>query len=103
MTNRRITYDADDGSPYAQLLARLERYSRAVAEGEHATAVRAAEDVRRTAEQLSDRALLAAIDGHASGRSLAAALGVVHGTVQHRIKQARARLHGTNNDEENQG
>lgn len=99
MTNRRITYDADDGSPYAQLLAQLERYTRAVAEGEHATAVRAAEDVRRTAEQLSDRALLAAIDGHASGRSLAAALGVVHGTVQHRIKQARARLdEGTDED-----
>lgn len=101
MTNRRITYDADDGSPYARLLAQLERYTRAVAEGEHAAAVRAAEDVRQAAEGLSDRALLDAIDGHASGRSLAAALGVVHGTVQHRIKQARARLR--TDDEENQG
>lgn len=98
MTNRRITYDADDGSRYAELLAQLESYTRAVAEGEHAAAVCAAEAVRQAAEGLSDHALLSAVDGHVSGRSIAAELGVVHGTVQHRIKQARARLHAASDE-----
>ena len=99
MTNRRIEYNAHDGSHYAQLLNQMDAYSRAVADGDQAAAAGAADQVRQLAEQLSDHALLAAVDGHASGRSIAAQLGVVHGTVQYRIKQARARAES---DEEDQ-
>ena len=91
MANRRIEYDAQDGSHYSQVLNLLSAYREAIEAGNSASAAGAADRAAHLAETLADHALL---DADQSERAIAADMGVPRSTVQYRIKRARARIHG---------
>lgn len=95
MSQRRISYDPDDGSQHSEALGELDQYARATNADDRLTAAAAADRARTATRRLSDEALLQANETH-SARQLAAELGLAHGTVNHRLRQARR----TNSDHE---
>ncbi len=99
MSRRRIEFDAHDGSYYAQALNQLDAYAKSHADGQQAVAAAAANRAQQASQQLADQALIAAAEQHTSRRELADELGVVHGTVNYRIKRAHARTHGENEED----
>ena len=102
MSRRRIEYNAADGSHYAQALNQLDAHAKSAADGQLAAAAGAADRAAAATEHLADQALVDAADAETSRRELAAELDVVHGTVNYRIKRARARMQGETTDEEEQ-
>lgn len=96
MANRRIEYDATDGSHYSQTLNLLSTYKDAIESGDMGAAAGAADRAAHLSERLADHALVASDQ---SERSTAAAMGIPRSTYQYRLKRAHNRING---DEENQ-
>lgn len=97
MNRRRIEYDASDPSYYTEALTLLDHYRSQATTGDLATAAGSADRASHAAEQLADRALLRALTTQ-SERAVAAAMGIPRSTFQYRLKRARARIHGEDQD-----
>lgn len=102
MPNRRIEYDPDDGSDYAEALAELGTYRDAEQSGDWSRAASAADRAADLTERMADAALLHALDTQ-SERTVAAGMGLPRPTLQYRIKRARTHLgdgtdHSTGDD-----
>ena len=85
----RIDFDADR-EPFAGLVHLAAEYQRAVRAEDWPAAAGAAHRIEHLAEQVTDDAMVRAIDT-VSARQLAAGMGLVHGTVNHRLRRAQER------------
>lgn len=91
MVRRRLEYD-NDGSPISQLLNLADEYQRAARDGQWGRAAGCAHRIEDLAQRLTDQALLAADRAQPRQRhAIARAMGLVHGTVNHRIRRELAR------------
>lgn len=85
----RIDFDADR-EPFAGLVHLAAEYQRAARTEDWPAAASAAHRIEHLAEQVTDDAMMRAIDT-VSARQLAAGMGLVHGTVNHRLRRAQER------------
>ena len=99
MANRRIEYDPSESSYYTEALSLLADYRSQANADDLAIAAGSADRAAHAAEQLADRALLRALTSQ-SERAVAAAMCLPRPTLQHRVKRARARLHGETADQD---
>lgn len=91
MARRRIEYD-NDGSPISQVFNLAKGYMQAAREGQWGRAAGCAHRIEDLARQLTDQALLAADRAQPRQRhAIAREMGLVHGTVNWRIRRALVR------------
>lgn len=100
MARQRIEFDSEDGTPYSEALHQLKNYGQLVADSPALAAAIAAR-IAEQAQLLADHALVAAAES-TSERALAEELGVPRPTLQYRIKRARNRVNGNDEEDEDQ-